>query len=261
MSGPAWLIAQPKEPLSSWTQVTPGAVSHLAAEIRHMALDYRKVLVSLVGRSKESAWSSFCIKGQVGKVWPAGLGLQDLSHLGWHRDGDEGAVVTLGRIRWQCQVAVFRTIEDDFSQNLSCSQWWMKNPLRAIKYRDIIFGLWYFWGSVTKTFMAFISSPGVCYGLLSETGCLAVTTRQFGCPRNSLSLTQVQDHTSKVSVFLSLICNSLLGWKFSLQNLAQWWWESPSLTEIFMPLEWDGWALGKSCWTTVHTVSAWAAAE
>lgn len=78
---------------------------------------------SRTGKGKESAQSSFCTKSQVGKVRPARMGLQDLSHLGWRRDSDEGVVIILGRIRLKYQVAVFRTIEDAFSHNLSCTQW------------------------------------------------------------------------------------------------------------------------------------------
>lgn len=54
-----------------------------------------------------------------------------------------------------------------------------------------------------QAFLAFMSSLGICYRLLSETGCLATTARQVGCPRNSLSLTQVQHSASKVTVFHS----------------------------------------------------------
>lgn len=52
-----------------------------------------------------------------------------------------------------------------------------------------------------QAFLAFISSLSICYGLLSETGCLAMTTRQVGCLRNSLSLTRVQHPASKITTF------------------------------------------------------------
>jgi len=78
----------------------------------------------------------------------------------------------------------------------------MKNPLRAIKYGDSIKEVSGISGEVSlQAFLAFISSLGICYRPLSETGCLATAAREAGFPKNSLSLTQVQHPSSKITIF------------------------------------------------------------
>lgn len=71
-----------------------------------------------------------------------------------------------------------------------------------------------------QAFLSFASSLGICHRLLSGTGRLPSMTRQVGCPRNSLSLAQIQHPTSKITIFPELICSSLLGGKLSVQNFA-----------------------------------------